>query len=193
MLEEPELIKSCSAGERAAQEELYTRYAARVLTCCRRYCDNEEDAEDILQDTFLIAFDRISSFSYRRNGSLQAWLCRIAVNQAVDRIRKRRRLPVPVGISEKEDVEAPQEEALERIPPEKLLGMIAALPEMRRAVFNLYCMDGYSHREIGKMLGISEKGSASMLAKARNQLRRAIKQYTKEQEEYGTLGKHHQE
>ena len=179
MLEETDLIKSCSAGERAAQEELYTRYATKVFTCCRRYCDNDADAEDILQDTFLVAFDRISSFNYRGSTSLQAWLCRIAINQAIDRIRKRRRWPVLIRDSEKDDVAAPQEEELEGVPPEKLLEMIAALPEMRRAVFNLYCLDCYTHREIGEMLGISEKGSASILAKARNQWKREINKYLK--------------
>ena len=71
---------------------------------------------------------------------------------------------------------------MEVIPKEKLQEWIAALPEMRRAVFNLYCMDGYSHKDIGKMLGISETGSTSILAKARKQLKGQIKQYLKEQD-----------
>ena len=75
----------------------------------------------------------------------------------------------------------PTDEEVEKIPQEKLLEWISKLPELRRTVFNLYCIDGYSHKEIGKLLGISEKGSAGVLAKARKQLKEEIRKYQKEQ------------
>ena len=164
-----------------SERELYEKYAPRIFTLCRRYSDSVEDAEDLLQDTFIAAFDKIDRFSYRGEGSLYAWFSRIAVNRAVDRIRKTRWSRLSLRIVE-ETVPEPSTEEAELIPQEKMLDFISSLPKMKRAVFNLYCMEGYSHREIGEMLGISEKGSASMLAKARNQLKRAIKQYIREQE-----------
>ena len=176
-LEESELINRCSAKDRDAQKELYTRYAARIFTVCRRYCDNNQDAEDILHDTFLIAFNHISTLVNKNERSLYSWLCRIAVNQAIDRIRNKRwqllyaNLPVREVITEWEDNNTIT------IPQETLLTFIARLPNVRRTVFNLYCIDGYTHKEIAMMLGISEKGSASILAKAKNQLKIEINRY----------------
>lgn len=92
-------------------------------------------------------------------------------------IRRRRWRAVSLDLWSQDTIPEPTEEEMEAIPEEKLLEWIAKLPDMRRAVFNLYCMDGYSHQEIGKMLGISEKGSASTLAKARRQLKEEIKRY----------------
>ncbi len=172
-------MKQCSAKDRAAQQELYTRYAARLLTLCRRYSDSKQEAEDILHDTFLIAFDRLASFKYKGEGSLYAWLRRIAVNQAIDRIRKNRwkLLPIRTQLQEETVALELEEEDLKRITQEELLGMISGLPKVRRTVFNLYCLDGYSHKEIAKMLGISEKGSASILSKAKNQLKSEVGKY----------------
>lgn len=181
---------SKTVEDHLTKRELYEKYAPRLLTLCRRYCDSVEEAEDLLQDTFLTAFDKKELFTYRGEGSLYAWLSRIAVNLAVDRIRKSRWNRLPIRIIE-ETVSAPSDEELEQVSQEKMLDFIASLPKMQRTVFNLYCMDGYSHRNIGKILGISEKGSASILAKARNRLKRDINNYIKEQEN-GTLGTHHQ-
>lgn len=176
-MEEEDLVKQCSAKDRAAQQELYTRYAARLLTLCRRYSDSKQEAEDILHDTFLIAFDRLASFKYKGEGSLYAWLRRIAVNQAIDRIRKYRWKLLPIRAQLQEESVALEEDDLMKITQEELLGMISGLPRVRRTVFNLYCLDGYSHKEIAKMLGISEKGSASILSKAKNQLKREVGKY----------------
>lgn len=176
-MEEEDLVKQCSAKDRAAQQELYTRYAARLLTLCRRYSDSKQEAEDVLHDTFLIAFDRLVSFKYKGEGSLYAWLRRIAVNQAIDRIRKYRWKLLPIRAQLQEESVALEEDDLMRITQEELLGFISGLPKVRRTVFNLYCLDGYSHKEIAKMLGISEKGSASILSKAKNQLKSEVGKY----------------
>ena len=165
--------------DRVAQKELYIQYAARLLTLCRRYCNNYQEAEDILHDTFLIAFDHISAFKYKGVGSLYAWLSRIAINQAIDRIRKNhwKRLPIRTQFREEEESEEIEEGDLINISQEELLEIIAGLPKVRRAVFNLYCLDGYSHKEIATMLEISEKGSASILAKAKSQLKKEVRRY----------------
>lgn len=184
------MVKRCSAKDQAAQRELYTKYAARILTVCRRYCSSNQDAEDTLHDTFLIAFDRISSFRYKGGGSLYAWLCRIATNQAVDRVRKKHWRLVPFKAPAVEDSVELEEEDIQRIQQEKLLAFIAELPDVRRAVFNLYCLDGYSHKEIASMLGISEKGSASILSKAKRQLKNEICKYLNSLNN-NEMGEHH--
>ena len=163
-----------------AEDELYRRYAARVFTLCRRYTTDSDEAKDLMQETLLQALDRISTYKYSGKGSLYAWISRIAVNKAVNDIRRRRWRTVPLDFHTQDRLPDPSEEELEEVPQEKLLEWISCLPDLRRAVFNLYCLDGYSHREIAGMLGISEKGSASVLAKAKRQLKEEIKRYWKE-------------
>lgn len=179
---EQELARLCSNGDVRAQGELYTRYAARILALCRRYCDDPDDAHDLMQDAIIRALERMDSFTFRGNGSLYAWMCRIAVNMAVSRIRKNRFFHMSIERNPSMDIPDPPAEEVMEIPKEKMLEMVSDLPPIRRAVFNMYCIDGYSHREIADMLGITEKGSASNLAKARNQLKQKIYDYLKGKE-----------
>ena len=177
--DEQRLARLCSEGNREAEEELYTRYAARVFTLCRRYSDNPDEAKDLMQEALLKALDKISTFRYTGNGSLYGWISRIAVNLALNHIKRRRWRTVSLDFGGHDNLPEPTEEEMVSIPQEKLLEWIAELPDVRKAVFNLYCLDGYSHKEIAQMLGISEKGSAGMLAKARRQLKGKISRYWK--------------
>ncbi|MBO4625282.1 MAG: sigma-70 family RNA polymerase sigma factor [Bacteroidales bacterium] len=177
--DEQRLARLCSEGNREAEEELYTRYAARVFTLCRRYSDNPDEAKDLMQEALLKALDRISTFKYTGNGSLYGWISRIAINLALNQIKRRRWRTVSLDFGGHDNLPEPTEEEMVSIPQEKLLEWIAELPDVRKAVFNLYCLDGYSHKEIAQMLGISEKGSAGMLAKARRQLKEKISRYWK--------------
>ena len=174
---EQELARLCSGKDDKAAGELYTRYAARLLTLCRRYCSDSDEAEDLMQDALIRALDNMSTFTYRGNGSLYAWISRIAVNMALSRIRKHRLKLVSLSSDHMPDIPDPGEEEMMRVPQDRLLEMISSLTDVRRVVFNMYCIDGYSHREIAQALGISEKGSASTLAKARNQLKKEIRDY----------------
>ena len=180
-LNELQLAARCRDKDNGAAEELYRRYAARLFTLCRRYCSTSADAEDLMQDAFIKALDKIGSFKYMGVGSLPAWISRIAINLALGNMRKQRREITSGSETLPDDLPEPDNDAVAAIPQEKLLEMIATLPETRRAVFNMYCIDGFSHREIGKMLGISEKGSASVLAKARAQLKKEIYRYLNEE------------
>ena len=182
-LNEQDLARCCAQGDRAADEELYKRYAARVLTLCRRYTDNPEDAQDLMQEALLRALDRIATFTYTGKGSLYAWIGRIAINMALNEIRKKRWRTLSLDFRVRDSIPEPTEEEMVDVPPEKLLEWISALPTLRRTVFNLYCIDGYSHKEIGQMLGISEKGAAGVLAKARKQLKETINRYLKDTEQ----------
>ena len=133
-------------------------------------------------ETLLQAIDKIESFHYTGAGSLYGWIGRIAINKALNQIKRHRWRMVPLDMWARDDIPEPTEEETVSIPKEKLQVWISELPDLRRAVFNLYCIDGYSHKEIARMLGISETGSTSILVKARKQLKDKIKQYLKEQQ-----------
>ena len=179
-MDEQTLARYCSEHDIMAEDELYRRYAARLLSLCRRYTRDLEEAEDLLHDAVIQALDKIETYKYTGKGSLYGWMSRIAVNKAVNQIRRQRWRWLSLDMREQDTVADLSAAEMETIPEEKLLEWIAGLPDLRRAVFNLYCIEGYSHKEIGKMLGISEKGSAGVLAKARKQLKEEIRRYLKE-------------
>lgn len=181
-LDEQALARYCSQRDRLAVDELYRRYAARVYSLCRRYLGNDDDAKDMMVDTLLQAIDKMESFHYSGEGSLYGWISRIAINKALNQLKRHRWRMVPLDIRIHDDIPEPTEEETEAIPKEKLQEWISELPDLRRTVFNLYCIDGYSHKEIARMLGITETGSTSTLVKARKQLKDKIKQYLKEQD-----------
>ena len=181
-LDEQALAKYCSQKDKMAEDELYRRYAVSVYTLCKRYLGDEEEAKDTMLDSLVQALEKIETYRYMGEGSLGRWVRTIAINKALAQIRKRRWRILPLDGWVQDHIPEPTEEEMETIPGEKLQEWIAELPELRRAVFNLYCLDGYSHQDIGKMLGISERGSTSTLAKARKQLKEKIKQYLKEQD-----------
>ena len=179
---ERNLAALCAKGGPAAEKELYLRYAARLHAVCRRYTDSADDARDLLHDAFLKAFDTLPRFRYNGEGSLYAWLRRLTVNLALDRLRRQRLRKVPLNPRLGDDVPDPPDEAVAALPLEEMLSLVASLPPERRTVFNLYCLDGWSHREIADRLGITEKGSAAILSQARRQLKEMIKDYLAAQE-----------
>ena len=130
---------------------------------------------------FETTLEKIQTFDGSK-GSLHGWISRIAINKALNQIKRKRWRTVSLDAWTQDTIPEPTEAEMETIPEENLLEWISKLPDLRRAVFNLYCVDGFTHREIGKMLGISEKGSAGVLAKARKQLKEEIRHYLNEQE-----------
>ena len=183
-LDEQTLARYCSEKDRKAEDELYRRYAVRVHTLCRRYLGDDDDAKDLMLETLIQALDKIDTFTYKGEGSLYAWIRRIAINKALNLLKRHRWRMVPMDFRVQDNIPEPTEEEVTEIPKEKLREWISELPDVRRAVFNLYCIDGYSHQEIGRMLGISERGSTSTLAKARKELKEKIKLYLKEQDRW---------
>ena len=176
-MSEQELIKYCCEKDKLAEGELYTRYAARVFALCKRYTKDAEEAWDLMQDSLLQAIAKIHTFKYNGDGSLYSWIKRIAINKAINLNTRHRWRMVPTDFRFNNSIPEPAPEEIDLIPQETLLKIISTLPELRRTVFNLFCIDGYSHKEIGEMLGISEKGSASILAKARKQLKEKLNDY----------------
>ena len=181
-MDEQALARCCSQRDRMAEDELYRRYAVRLNTLCKRYLGDEDDAKDLMLETLIQALNKIDSFKYNGEGSMYAWISRIAINKALNQIKRHRWRTVSIDFRTHDNIPEPTEEETLLIPKEKLQEWISELPDMRRAVFNLYCIDGYSHQEIGRMLGISERGSTSTLAKARKELKEKIQQYIKEQD-----------
>ena len=174
---ERNLAVLCARGDPSARKELYLRYANRLHLVCRRYSDSAEDATDLLHDVFIKAYDKIGRFRPAGDGSLYAWLRKLTVNLALDRIRRRHLSLIPIQDLPSQDLAEPSAEDVERIPLPVMMEMVSSLPPERRAVFNLFCIDGWSHREIARALGITEKGSAAILYQARKQLKEKIHDY----------------
>lgn len=177
--DERKLADGCREGDAVARRELYDRYAARLFAVCLRYAGDRPTAEDLLHDAFLKLFGAFDRFAYRGPGSLRAWMERVTVNVALEWLRSRNRLgcvPLDEGRALPETAE-PEPSEVARIPREVLLRLVSELPEGYRAVFNLYCIEGYSHRDIARMLGINEKSSSSQLFRARALLARKVRAY----------------
>lgn len=164
-----DLIRRCKKDDRTAQEQLYRLYAAKLFGLCLKYSDNYQQAEDNLQDGFVTIFEKISQ--YKDEGSFEGWMKRILINTALQKHRQQK----VYGISNEENI---WEEEVETDPEELsvdfLLDCVQSLPQRYRQVFNLYAMDGYSHKEIAELLEISVGTSKSNLARARMALKEKI-------------------
>ncbi len=168
-MSQDQLIKNCKKKQPKAQSILYKRYASVLFSVCLKYAPNYTEAEDILQDAFMTIFDKITQ--YKNKGSFEGWLKRIVINTALQRYRK----PGVYSLVNEENIKEVEVEIEEdAIPLDFLLSIIQELPDRYRMVFNLYVMDGYSHREISEMLHISQGTSKSNLARARIILKEKI-------------------
>ena len=172
----------CARGDRSAMRELYNRYAARLSALCSRYANRVEEGTDLMHDTMEKAFGKMGQYRYKGEGSLYSWLSRMAVNLSIDRLRKEGRLGVPFSEEEIPDIPDPTAEEVRSIPLSDLQAMIVSLPDSKRVVFNMSCVDGFSHREIAEKLGITEKTSSSTLARAKKTLSRMIHEYKEKQD-----------
>ena len=182
-LSEKELVSGCIRKDRDAQGELYARYASRLYTLCLRYLDNTEQARDLMHDSIIKALDNIKSFRNENDGSLYVWLRKITLNMVFDTLRQNTRFrEISIELVSDDDlqsVEEADEEPAQEIPENVFKQAMSALTPVRRAVFNMYYIDGFSHKEIAKALDITERGSTSILAKARASVRKAITDYLK--------------
>lgn len=176
------LADGCRTGDNAARKELYDRFAGRMLGICIRYAGDRAAAEDLLHDAFIKIFGAFDRFSYRGVGSLRAWIERITVNVAIEWLRTRNRLGTMPLDESRVTAEAaePDAEAVAAIPQQVLMRFVGELPDGYRTVFNLFCIEGYSHREIAQQLGINEKSSSSQLFRAKTLLARRIRAYLEE-------------
>ncbi|HHG83615.1 MAG TPA: RNA polymerase sigma factor [Bacteroidetes bacterium] len=165
--EEEKLVQGCAKGRPQYQEALYNKYYRKMFGVCLRYTSNRETAEDVLQDSFIKIFKKIGSFSGK--GSLEGWIRRIMVNTALEHHRKQRNMYPIVDMDFALDADAGHD-IIADMSRDEILEIIQKLPPGYRTIFNLYAIEGYNHREIGKKLGISEGTSKSQLARARKTL-----------------------
>ncbi|MEM8907660.1 MAG: RNA polymerase sigma factor [Bacteroidota bacterium] len=165
------LIEGCIRENKRCQKELFLRYAGKMLTVCRRYARHQLEAEDILQDAFIKVFDKIDQFKY--NGSFEGWIRRIVVNTALKNYKKSSFQKEQIGIEDYEEG-ALEPSVYAQLHEEELLNLIAELPDGYRLVFNLYVIEGFSHKEIAETLNIQEATSRSQLLKARKMLQAQI-------------------
>ena len=172
-----ELITGCKQQDTAAQEALYKKYSAVLFGICLKYSPNYAEAQDNLQDAFITIFNRIEQF--KGKGSFEGWIKRITVNTVLQKYRKKRTF----DITDEAAIEAEEEDFRHsaEVPLDYLLKIVQELPDRYRLVFNLFVLDGYAHREIAEMLGISDGTSKSNLARARGILKKKIEEYKKDE------------
>ena len=170
---EHDLIEGCLLGNPIMQKKLYDQYAPKMFGICLRYAANSEDAKDILQDGFVKVFVNLGKF--KGTGSFEGWMRRIIVNTAINKIRKDKRdmLDYQEEIIDKKGVEMMY---VETMSAKDMMDMIEKMPLGYRTVFNMYAIDGFTHKEIATELGIDEGTSRSQLSKARKFLQIRIKE-----------------
>ena len=171
------IINGCLKGNRRDQELLYRRHAPKLYAVCLQYSGNDEEARDILQEGFIKIFENLNHYKYE--GSFEGWMRRIIVNTALEKFRSRHNLYRVDDIDQIPELDAePDSEDYSGLDAEDLLEIIRELPPKYRMVFNLFAIEGYSHKEIGQMVNISEGTSKSNLARARIILQRRVGSYT---------------
>lgn len=178
---EEQIIEGCKAQEREAQRALYETHARTMYSICLRYSADGSAAQDLLQDGFMKVFANIQSYEGR--GSFEGWMKRVFVNLALERIRKNKTTNFSTEDIENlsdDIVDDSTEEGMETISAKELLRMVQELPEGYATVFNLYAIENYSHKEIAKMLNISEGTSRSQYVRARQALQVMVKQFLKD-------------
>ncbi|MEM6963729.1 MAG: sigma-70 family RNA polymerase sigma factor [Bacteroidota bacterium] len=168
------LINGCRQQNRLAQKYLYQKYYGRMVVICKRYTSNEDEAIDVLNRAFLKIFNSIGD--YKATGTLSGWMARIVFITAIDYIRSNQRYNKAMDFNTERDVHiAP--EIMDTLVAEDLYKALEHLPDTVRAVFSLYVLDGYKHREIAEILNISINTSKWHLSTAKKNLQQLLKNY----------------
>ncbi len=173
---ESDLIADCLAGKRNAQEALYKKHSSKMLAICMRYLPDRTEAEDAMANGFVRVFSQLENF--RQAGSFEGWIRRIVVNEALAMLRKKSKMHLEPA--ENADYHTDYQIEEKYLEAEELLAMVQKLPTGYRTVFNLYAIEGYSHKEIAELLGVTESTSKSQLNRARNMLKMAIEKMDKQ-------------
>jgi RNA polymerase sigma factor (sigma-70 family) len=178
--DEDELIKGCIAGKRDMQKQLYDRYAGKMLAICRRYAQTSFEAEDMMQEAFVKVFANLEDF--KRDCPIEYWIRRIIVNTAIK--QQRGTMQISALSEDEHPGQVPQEDfIMANYGYEELLGMVRSLAPRYQMIFNLYAIEGYSHKEIAEMLKISEGTSKSQYSRARAILKSMLERHQKQYNE----------
>ena len=173
-MDEKQLIEGCINGDRRAQKALYDKYSRRMMAVCLRYVKDMEDARDLLQEGFVKLYTNISKYS--GEGSFDGWVRKIFVNNALERLRQNDILKNADDINDIDYADIADESATEQMSSDEIMTFVRSLPDGFRTVFNLFAIEGYSHKEIGDKLNISESTSRSQYMRARKILQKMILQ-----------------
>ena len=173
---EAEILEGCRKNKRQYQEILYRKYARKMYGICLSYAGDRDMAQDILQDAFIKIFNKIKDFN--KEGSLEGWISRIVSNTAIDHLRKRTR--EHNYITDKEEVKEDfyEPDVIENMKAQDVLSLVAKLPDGARIIFNLYALEGYTHKEIAEKLNIAEGTSKSQFSRARKMLMSLINKHS---------------
>ncbi len=169
LYKEEEIVKGCQNNERKYQEILYRRYARKMYGICMSYAGNRDLAQDMLHDAFLKIFRTIDSF--KMEGSLEGWIRRVVSNTAIDLLRKKQRLDQYIA-EDMEEIQTDKKPGVHSyLATQEILEMVRHLPDGARVIFNLFALEGFSHKEIADQLQISEGTSKSKYNRARSILK----------------------
>ena len=168
-----ELVKGCIAKAPTAQNQLFERFSRKMMGVCLRYASRNEEADDMLQNGFIRVFEKLDTF--RGSGSLEGWIRKIMVNESLTWLRKNKAMKMNMDIDDVQYLVPGNSHVGEHMNEKDLLKMIRELPTGFRTVFNMYAIEGYSHKEIAEQLGISEGTSKSQYSRAKVHLQNKLK------------------
>lgn len=171
---EKELLKDIKTNNRQALHRLYDRYAGYAMAIARRYCPEQDDANDVVQDSFVKILTSIQRFEYRGEGSLKGWILRIVANESISFLKQKAKMTFVDSFPDCLEDEEPD---VGVVPPKVLNRLIGELPDGYRLVLNMFVFEQKSHKEIAQLLGIKEVTSASQYLRAKKLLARKIKDY----------------
>jgi RNA polymerase sigma factor (sigma-70 family) len=186
-MDQRRLVKDCLKGKLQAQRELYEHFAETMLGVCYRYTRSVRDAEDVLQEGFIKVFHYLHQ--YKEEGELGAWIRRIMVNTALNYLKRHRKYREEMFFTEEYLHPVTNDDPAIKMSAKELADLIRQLPQGYQVIFNLHAVEGFSHIEIGEMLGISDGTSRSQYARARNLLITWIEKHSLEQKEKKYAGK----
>lgn len=172
MLKDEILIQECLKNNRIAQKELYDKYSSKLMGVCIRYTNSKEDAEDVLIEGFTTIFQKLSMF--KGDGSFEGWMKRIMINTSISHFRANSKYRFHQDIEEVHNEIEKQETIIEKMESQRIMKLVNSMPEGYRMIFNLYAVEGFTHREIAEQLGLSEGTSKSQFSKARKWLQNRL-------------------
>lgn len=186
-MDHQKLVKDCLKGKSQAQRELYELFAQPMLGVCYRYTRSVRDAEDVLQEGFIKVFHHLQQ--YKQEGELGAWIRRIMVNTALNYLKRNRKYQEEMFFTEEYLHPVTDDDPAIRLQAKELADLIRQLPQGYQVIFNLHAVEGFTHVEIGEMLGISDGTSRSQYSRARNLLITWIENYSVEKKKASYAGK----
>jgi RNA polymerase sigma factor (sigma-70 family) len=173
-MNELDLIKACIAKDPRAQKMLYDKHAGMLMAVCRRYCSSAEEAEDAFQDGFVKIYAKLSEYKYE--GSFGGWLRRVMVNTVLDNIRKNKKHAFHDDVTEVPNIVSNSHSPLDEISAKELMAILETLPDGYRVVFNMFAIEGFSHKEIADHLNITESTSKSQFLRARGFIKKCLEE-----------------